>query len=336
MWQLYMGAGGEAPSSPKPLPPRGSTDATHPRHYLADPGLVDAANTALLLRQPLLLTGEPGTGKTQFAASLSWELGLGEHVLRFDAKSHSKSRDLFYTIDTIGWFQAAHVQMETRKKLSAIDFITYNAFGQAILLANDIEAVKKALPAHFVHRGKPRRSVVLIDEIDKAPRDFANDILSEIEDLRFRVPELENLEISADREFTPILVLSSNSEKDLPDAFLRRCIYYDIPFPGTDRLKQIVRSRLKETVQDEAFASDALSLFEELRSPGAGLRKRPATAELLGWIAALRRMAPETPNPLMENPARAKFALSALVKTHDDLERVNTVVDAWIRSRTRK
>src|SRR6185503_9085282 len=102
----------------------GSQGAVHPRNYLADQGLVDAANTALLLRQPLLLTGEPGTGKTQFAASLSWELGLGEQVLRFDAKSHSKSRDLFYTIDTIGWFQAA--QSRDGHPASALDFITYN------------------------------------------------------------------------------------------------------------------------------------------------------------------------------------------------------------------
>src|SRR6185503_4010786 len=105
----------------------GSQGAVHPRNYLADQGLVDAANTALLLRQPLLLTGEPGTGKTQFAASLSWQLRLGEQLLRFDAKSHSRSRDLFYTTDTIGWFQAANSRSE--RQLTAIDFISYNAFG---------------------------------------------------------------------------------------------------------------------------------------------------------------------------------------------------------------
>jgi len=333
-WQLYQGTGGEAPGEPRQLPPRGSQGAVHPRNYLADQGLVDAANTALLLRQPLLLTGEPGTGKTQFAASLSWELGLGEQVLRFDAKSHSRSRDLFYTIDTIGWFQAANSRSE--RQLTAIDFISYNAFGEAILLANDCDTVRGFLPAHFRHPGARKRSVVLIDEIDKAPRDFSNDLLSEIEDLRFRVPELRNVEIAADRELTPILVLSSNSDKDLPDAFLRRCVYYDIPFPDRERLSQIVRARLREAAVEETFLSDALDLFGELRAPSAGLRKRPATAELLGWMAALRRLAPTDPNPLRDDPARAKRAISALVKTHDDVERARTVVEAWIRAKAKR
>jgi MoxR-like ATPase len=333
-WPLYTGTGTDAPDAPKLLPPRGTSDTRHPRYYIADQGLVDAANTALLLRQPLLLTGEPGTGKTQFAASLSWELGLGERILRFDAKSHSKSRDLFYTIDTIGWFQAA--KSSDGHQPGAIDFITYNAFGQAILLANPLDAVHALLPPHFLHAGAPQRSVVLIDEIDKAPRDFPNDILSELDDFRFRVPELKNVELSADPDFTPIVILSSNSEKDLPDAFLRRCIYYDIPFPEPDRLAQIVRARLREAVEDDSFIKDALSLFDDLRSPSAGLRKRPATAELLGWIAAMRRMAPAVPNPLSNNPSRARSTLSALVKTHDDLERANTVVAAWIQMRNKK
>ncbi len=332
-WQLYKGKGGDAPSEQLALPTRGTRAAVDPRNYLADPGLVDAANTALLLRQPLLLTGEPGTGKTQFAASLSWDLGLGAQVLRFDAKSHSKSRDLFYTIDTIGWFRAA--QSHSERAVTAIDFISYNAFGEAILLANDREAVRDYLPPHFRHGGKRRRSVVLVDEIDKAPRDFPNDLLSEIEELSFRVPELRNAEIAADPDHGPILVLSSNSEKDLPDAFLRRCIYYDIPFPDRDRLQLIVRARLKEAVHDDAFLNDALDLFDALRHPSAGLRKRPATAELLGWVAALRRLAPDDPNPLRSNPARAKTAISALVKTHDDIDRARTVVEPWIRGRTK-
>ena len=313
------------------LPPVGLASANHPKNYLADEGLIDAANTALLLRQPLLLTGEPGTGKTQFAASLSWELGLGPGILRFDAKSHSKSKDLFYTIDTIGWFQVA--QAGSEKKATALDFITYNAFGEAILNANEYSMIKELVPAHFRHAGK-RRNVVLIDEVDKAPRDFPNDLLSEIEGMRFRIPELKNREISADPEFSPILVITSNSEKDLPDAFLRRCVYYDIPFPDRDRLLKIVNARLYEAVKMEEFLNDALSLFEELRNPNSGLRKRPATAELLGWIAAIRRMAPDSANPLIADPGSAKRAISALVKTHDDVSRALPIIEAWIRKRS--
>jgi MoxR-like ATPase len=331
MPKLYEGKGGQAPAAPKDIPPRGSIHATHPSNYLADPGLADAANAALLLRQPLLLTGEPGTGKTQFAASLSWELGLGAAILRFDAKSHSKSKDLFYTIDTLSWFQAAQTGA---RDVSAIDFINYNALGEAILRAADLEAVAPYLPPYFKHPGQRSRFVVLIDEIDKAPRDFPNDLLSEIEDLRFRVPELKNVEIVADPDYAPVLVITSNSERDLPDAFLRRCVYYDIPFPKRDRLVEIVKSRLRESVRDEKFLEASISLFEELRSPNAGLRKRPATAELLGWIVALRRMDPDNDNPLGRNPSLAHAALPTLVKTHDDLDRARLIVEAWIRKRS--
>ena len=329
---LYSGTGGDAPPAAKKLPSRNYADATHPRNYRADPGLVDAVNTALLLRQPLLVTGEPGTGKTQLAASISWELGLGEKPLRFDAKSHSKSRDLLYSVDTLSWFQVAHSGIQ--KEATALDFITYNALGLAILFACEPEKVARVLPRNVKHPGQKRRSVVLVDEIDKAPRDFPNDLLSEIEEMKFRVPELNNHEIAAHYDFTPVVVFTSNSERDLPDAFLRRCVYYDIPFPEGDRLAEIARARLGEIVRDEEFLTDALSLFTELRLPHAGLRKRPATAELLGWITAIRRMAQDIPNPLRSRPELAGRAIAALIKTEDDRERAAPLVEAWIRKRS--
>jgi MoxR-like ATPase len=328
---LYSGTGGDAPAAAKSLPSRNYADATHPRSYLADRGLVDAVNTALLLRQPLLVTGEPGTGKTQLAASISWELGLGDKPLRFDAKSHSKSRDLLYSVDTLSWFQVAHSGVQ---EATALDFITYNALGLAILFACEPAQVAHVLPKNVKHPGKKRRSVVLVDEIDKAPRDFPNDLLSEIEEMKFRVPELNNHEIAAHHDFTPVVVFTSNSERDLPDAFLRRCVYYDIPFPEGDKLAEIARARLGEIVRDEAFLSDALSLFSELRLPHAGLRKRPATAELLGWITAIRRMAQDIPNPLRAKPDLAGRAIAALVKTEDDRDRAAPIVEAWIRKRS--
>jgi len=329
---LYTGSGAPVDGQPKALPPSMHARATHPQHYLAEPGLVDAVNTALLLRQPLLVTGEPGTGKTQLAASVSWELGLGERPLRFDAKSHCKSRDLLYTVDTLGWFQLAHSGMNA--KATALDFITYNAFGLALLFANDRDKVAHLLPPTVQHPGLRRHSVVLIDEIDKAPRDVPNDLLSEIEEMSFRIPELGGAEVAADKDYAPVLVFTSNSERDLPEAFLRRCVYYDIPFPAPERLADIARARLAEALGDDAFLGDALDLFGRLRHSDAGLRKKPATAELLNWIAAVRRLAPQDANPLRAKPATARTAISALIKTEDDQKRSEPVLQAWIRARS--
>src|SRR5262249_18563233 len=147
-------------------------------------------------------------------------------------------RDLFYTYDAISHFRAAQIA-----DTGALSYITWNALGRAILLSRSTEEIREWLSADFVHDG-PRRSVVLIDEVDKAPRDFPNDLLNEVEEMFFRVPELKNVRIDADAKLRPIIVLTSNSEKNLPDTFLRRCVYYNIPFPDRDRLVKIVMSRI--------------------------------------------------------------------------------------------
>jgi len=295
-----------------------------PGGYLADEGLVDAVNVALVLGQPLLLTGEPGTGKTLLAYSAAAELGLGD-VLKFETKSNSSSRDLFYTFDTVGRFHAAQTGTGSNRN---IDYITYNALGKAILLANKKSTVQQWLPDDFAHDG-PRRSIVLIDEIDKAPRDFPNDILNEIEELYFRVPQIDNQPIRADKSEQPIMFITSNSEKHLPEAFLRRCIYYNIPFPSGDQLKNIVKIRVgKYLDHQEEFLTDVLELFERLRAPGSGLQKKPATAELLGWIIALKEMHKELPNP-MRNNDKLHRSLSVLLKNADDLKQANKILDEW-------
>src|SRR5205085_1382510 len=150
----------------------------------------------------------------------------------FETKSTSLARELFYAYDTLGRFHAAQTGEGSQKNL---DYVTYNALGVAILRANEEAAVAKWIPQGkgFVHGGR-RRSVVLIDEIDKAPRDFPNDILNEVEGMYFRIPELGDALIKADETMRPVLILTSNSEKNLPDAFLRRCIYYYLPFPDRD------------------------------------------------------------------------------------------------------
>lgn len=297
-----------------------------PSGYLADPGLVDAVNVALHLGQPLLLTGQPGTGKTQLAYSLAWELGY-DPLLKFETKSTSIARDLFYTYDTLGRFHAAHTGQESADSL---DYLRFNALGLAILRANEARNVAHLLIDDTQHQGQ-QRSVVLIDEIDKAPRDFPNDLLNEVEGMYFKIPELGNVTVNSTAEWRPILVMTSNSEKNLSDAFLRRCVFYDIPFPDTERLAHIVHSRLGETItSNRSLLDNALQLFERLRDPSSGLTKKPSTSELLAWLQILV-LHTKTSEDYLHTDAMIEPALAALVKTTDDRPRVRELLKDWLK-----
>ncbi|WP_408591281.1 AAA family ATPase [Novosphingobium sp.] len=308
-----------------PSLPRSRADST--AAYIPHADLSHAVNVALMLGMPLLLTGEPGTGKTQLAYVLAAELGC--EVLRFDAKSSSQARDLFYTFDALSAF----------KMKDATDLrphIRYQALGQAILEAFAADAVAGLLVPGAPHAG-PRRSVVLIDEIDKAPRDFPNDLLNEIEHLYFRVPELGNLATpGADDaaqgvppQFRPIVVLTSNSEKGLPDPFLRRCVYFDIPFPTPDEMEAIVAGQIKGMKAGDPLTTDALDLFYALRST-VSLKKAPSTAELLNWLQVLRARGAQPEAPLRPQAQLVDETLSVLVKSGDDRTRARKfIAESW-------
>jgi MoxR-like ATPase len=268
-----------------------------PKYYEADEGLTEAVNVALTLGQPLLLTGEPGCGKTQLAQSVAWELGL--ELFEFHTKSTSTYRDLLYNYDFLRHFQDVQLKKAERP---VEEYVEYGALGKAIRLARQAQ----------------RRSVVLIDEVDKAPRDLPNDILHEIERMEFTVKETDTT-YRAETRHRPIVVLTSNQEKDLPDAFRRRCVFYYIPFPKTASLRTIVRNRLPEM---NGFTEDklirAIDCFLQIRETKK-LDKNPSTAELIAWIELLNRW---------DLDPKATSAFPVLAKSEEDVKRLKEILGA--------
>ena len=318
------------PSGSVQLPLSRKLDLRDASGYQPDDDLVDAIKVALLLRKPLLVTGEPGTGKTDLGRYLAWKTGF--LFFQFEAKSNSVSRDLFYHYDSLARFQAAQSGGQT----DARSFLRFNALGEAILQsltpAQLDENVRGLLPTDFVHQG-PRQSVVVVDEIDKASRDFPNDLLNELEHNFFRVAELGLDRIRAAEGLEPVILVTSNSEKNLPAPFLRRCVYYNIEFPkDNSRLRDIVASRIGEfRAESTPLLDSALELFTLLRRDSVGLTKKPATAELLDWMLALLALNADVNSPLQKQSEMVKATLPALIKHGADRSAALDEADKWIK-----
>lgn len=291
---------------------------TDPAGYQASSPLVRAVNVALRLSMPLLLTGEPGTGKTQLAYRLAAELGLGE-PLRFDTKSSSQANDLFFSFDTMRYFAQGQIAAARGEALPAArEFVRYESLGEAIVRTWPREAVADLLPSAFPDYA-PAPSVVLVDEIDKAPRDFPNDLLNQVENLEFAVPELRKQGLRVHPERRPMVVITSNSEKQLPDPFLRRCVYHHIEFPA-ERITQIVEARLRGLPLATPGFEGAREFFFALRERGAGLAKKPSTSELLDWLRALGNEGLRPEVPFHDQRELARGCLGTLVKTETDVK----------------
>ena len=281
-----------------------------PKDYIVAEDLGKAVKVAVMLGQPLLVTGEPGTGKTQLAGRIAMELGLGDPLV-FQTKTTSRATDLFYHYDMLHRYQ--DVQFGDSPDAGISKYITYRALGKAVLFSNPPDDIKEELGVD-----KPVRSVVLIDEVDKAPRDFPNDILNEIENMKFEVKELQRT-FEANPDYHPIVILTSNSEKNLPEAFLRRCAFYHISFPEDDQLREIIKRRLGNMIDfKENFINSAIAKFKEIRK--LALKKKPSTAELLAWVKVLDAME-LNPDNLKQGQAEAfAISFSILAKTNEDFK----------------
>jgi len=283
-----------------------------PETYLLSEPLAAAVQVAMTLGVPLLVTGEPGTGKTRLAYRVAHDLH-GEDVrfdkepLIFNTKTTSAAQDLFYTYDAIGHFhEAAIAKQKGEGKIDVMKHITPRALGQAI------DKTKSG-----------KSSVVLIDEIDKAPRDFANDLLNEIENYQYEIKELPQPILKTKHpDQNIVVIMTSNSEKNLPEAFLRRVVFYHIDFPKPEELQRIVRSQLTADSRytDAAF----IEHFQQVRN--AILRKKPATDELLKWLYILEIEGFVKDNNIDfdkltdEQIKILKNSYSVLAKTKEDLD----------------
>lgn len=227
--------------------------------YIASDELRHAVNVALALERPLLLRGEPGTGKTLLAENVAQALGMT--LIRWHIKSTTKAQEGLYVYDTVARLHDSRFGDGNVKDIR--QYIELGPLGRAL-------AAKE-------------RVVLLIDEIDKADIEFPNDLLLEIDAMRFRINEVDE-EIVA--ETRPFVLITSNNEKELPDAFLRRCIFHYIDFPDRALMTEIVRvhhPNIENKVLDQC-----LDVFYGLRGVKR-LRKPPSTSELIDWICALQR-----------------------------------------------
>ena len=279
--------------------PNGSPNTAQPMfkrfagtsNYIASPALVDAVNCALALERPLLVKGEPGTGKTLLARHVAE--GLGLPLDSWHIKSTSKAVDGLYVYDTVQRLNDAR-------------------FGDGNV--RDIRSYIRLGPLGRVFSAK-NRQVLLIDEIDKADLEFPNDILREIDEMRFSVLETGDEIVAAER---PMVIITSNNEKELPDAFLRRCVFHFIDFPDVAQMREIIavhHPRVEKTLLEQVLLK-----FYWLRDQKE-LRKRPSTSELIDWITALVRAGIE--------PARLEAEIpfmGALLKNEQDTRAIESFV----------
>jgi MoxR-like ATPase len=257
--------------------------------YIASEELRHAVNVAVALARPLLVRGEPGTGKTLLAENLASALHLP--LIRWHVKSTTKAKDGLYVYDTVARLHDSRFGGDGSNVRDIAKYIKLGPLGEAL--------------------AAPSRVVLLIDEIDKADLEFPNDLLHELDVMRFRIDETGREIAAAER---PIVVITSNNEKELPDAFLRRCVFHYIQFPTRELMIEIVRVHHPDIT--DRVLDNALEVFFGLRATPR-LRKKPSTSELIDWICALKKAGVD----LGRVSGGIPF-LGTLLKTEQDVELV--------------
>jgi MoxR-like ATPase len=271
--------------------------------YDAGDELIEVVNLAIELGMPLLLEGEPGCGKSRLAHALVYEFNYRQEsnpikYYEWIVQSTSKAEDSLYQYDYIGRLQAAQISGILRKEeieesfsepknpatskqknpATSKDWVDLQPLGKAFKQSKD----------------KQEQSVVLIDEIDKADRDFPNDLLLAIESRRFFIKETGEL-IQANDQAFPLIIITSNQEKNLPNAFLRRCIYHYIELPNQERLRKILTERFTDAEQEVIIK--AVDRFQEVRTSQDETKsegeKKVSTSELIAWFKSLLKYKPE-------------------------------------------
>ena len=253
--------------------------------YLTNQAIEHAVDCALALERPLLVKGEPGTGKTLLAQAIAESLSL--EIIHWPVKSTTRAQDGLYLYDTVQRLYDARFGDGDVKDIR--HYIKLGPLGRAF--ASD------------------KRVVLLIDEVDKADLEFPNDLLHELDRMRFIIGETGDEVVARQR---PVVVITSNNEKELPDAFLRRCIFHFIDFPDQELMKRIVRVHHPNI--DGELVDQAVVAFYELRELPR-LRKRPSTSELVDWIAVLKRAGIGEKRFIRELPF-----LGVLLKKEQDIE----------------
>ena len=260
--------------------------------YVASKELLASVNVAIALQKPLLIKGEPGTGKTMLAQAVAES--LGKKLVIWNIKSTTKAQEGLYVYDTIQRLYDGQFGEEGVDDISR--YIKLGKLGEAF--------------------DSDEQVILLIDEIDKADLEFPNDLLWELDQMEFYIHETKR---TVKAKHRPIVIITSNAEKELPDAFLRRCIFHYIDFPNEELMEEIVRTHYPNV--EDKLLKDAMEVFYWIRSI-KDVRKKPSTSELIDWINALQIGGIPTERLKEELPF-----IGVVVKKDEDLETIRHRVD---------